>query len=1119
MAVIKQSNKAKFYNKPIGINRFSENSEKPWEALSRSAGLLAEKAMQSLYDDAQKTGEETASKRLLVMDEDNKPSFLEPPSNLSPVAAEAYRNVIDKRYEFKIQNDLQTKIMELKQKYPTNATLFDESFSMFASTLADNSGGKWSAYINDISQPMLAQNKLQIVSNENKLRRENLIAGAEQDFETSLERIANTSEAGLAISNSEELSDQRGINPLTLTLYDQLEDYTENAVKSNLIDETRKEEVLLEAKTNMALGSINILLNRTTSKIQRDIVQGFIISSDTSGLNLLPDGMVDNLMELKKYIDSSKGGNLGTISTRIIQARGPLDNKDAYILAENEKIRKIALRKATLRNEVRTKIATANRKLVLEQTEVYAKSLKISSDAQRKQLEKLEENRKAAVKEAAIKFYLKGGLTAGVFNEVLILKQTLNNIGTQEANVYYESLTNGISDIFNNHINEIDKFASKEINALTKDERKEAYKKVRSNLATSVINLFGENIRFSPAELDKFGDVLLDVELPNSEGQLYAKQIIKEIFNNDPDQIKEFIKDFKPSSRQVMLEKERTISAWNNLVEFATNANPNIPEQVAELEKRLKEFNSEPTASYITASQRQEAEDSIKLFRTKKIAAESIRQLSSNDVNNLELLNVGSIPKNFNLNDAKNKSLLETSNVIKSSGVDVNKINTYLSTIKSDKLTNETKELETKKETELRSALTSGVKDLRHSDADHRKLVDEYIADVGLETFFKGMNENSDLNNVINTFGSDIIMDFYKDIVSGNTLGKTDESITDAMTNYATNSKIRRDEKTPLINNYVAQGYLTETEANKLDLMLLLKQQAGMETRSFANISSLIDSSTAEQDLTIEYSGDGSQQDRLKKATSRQLLLMSMGTSAKSLRAKPATFAQVVNPSQAEKNFIQKYDRVAKAYMAAGLSADAIINHFSKKFNDEYEMKSEFVFEDNGINNLDHIRKNQKFKTQYPIGKYFETENEVDWYLEKIETNLNTQGFTLYESNEQYDRVVLKPYIKTDSPVQVYNPYKLTDNNVLEPALYNLITGDIADPEDLFETKSEISIPHFPTNFKELYDYRDEVKQNIRDKMSDEIRDGVGENQKMGIGLQLYRGFVFGTTAPISGMR
>ncbi len=1117
MAVIKQ--KLSFTNQPIGINRFKENSSQPWEALSAAAGNLAENAMKDLFSQAAKRGEDVASKRLLVMDENNKPSFLEPPSNLSKVAAEAYQNVIDKRYEFKIQNDLQTKIMEFKQKHPTNAKLFDESFSKYASSLANNSGERWAAFINDISQPMLAQNKLQIVSNENKLRRENLIAGAEQDFEISLQLIENTAQAGLAISNDEELSDPRGVNPLTLTLYKQLEGYTNDAVTSNLITKDRQKEVLSEAKTNMALGSIDILLNNTTSKIQRDIVQGFVLSGDTSGLNLLPDGMVDNLMQLKEYIDTSKGGNLGTISTRITQARGPLDKKNAFVLAENEKIRKIALQKATQRNEVRTKIATANRELVLEQTKVFAKSLEISSAARKKQLEKLEKNRKAAVKEAATKFYLRGGLTAGVFNEVLILKQTLNNIGTQEANVYYETLTNGISDIFNNHINEIDKFASEEINALTKDERKEAYKKVRSNLATSVINLFGNEIRFSPAELDKFGDVLLDVELPNSEGQLYAKQIIKEIFNNDPDQIKEFIKDFKPSSRQVMLEKERTISAWNNLVEFATNANPNIPEQNAELEKRLKEFNSQPTSSYITTNQRQEAEDSIKLFQTKKIAAESIRQLSSNDVNNLELLNVGSIPKNFNLNDAKNKSLLETSNVIKSSGVDVNKINTYLSTIKSDKLTNETKELETKKETELRSALTSGVKDLRHSDADHRKLVDEYIAEVGLENFIKGINENPELNNLINKFGSDIIMDFYKDIVSGNTVGITDELISDGMTSYATNSKIRRDEKTPLINNYVAQGYLTQAQADKLDLMLLLKQQAGMETRSFANISSLIDSSTAEQDLTIEYSGDGSQQDRLKKATSRQLLLMSMGTSAKSLRAKPATFAQVVNPSQAEKNFIQKYDRVAKAYMAAGLSADAIIGHFSKKFNDEYEMKSEFVFEDNGINNLDHIRKNQKFKTQYPIGKYLQTEDETNWWTEKVETNLNTQGFTLYESNDQYKRVVLKPYIKTDSPVQVYNPFRLTDNNVLEPALYNLTTGDIADPEDLFETKSEISIPHFPTNFKELYDYRDEVKQNIRNKMSDEIRDGVGENQKMGIGLQLYRGFVFGTTAPISGMR
>ena len=1113
MAAIKQ--RTSFINRPIGLNRFKSNDQQPWEALSRAAGNLAETAMKDLYSKAEERGEDIASKKLLVMDENNKPSFLEPPSNLSPVASEAYQNVIDKRYEFKIQNDLQTKIMEYKQKHFNNAELFDESFSKYATTLASNSGGKWAAYINDISQPMLAQNKLQIISNENKSRRENLITDSKQDFESIIKTIGDTSEAGLAISNAEELADLRGVNPLSVTLYNQLEDYTNNAVSSNLITEDEQEKYLLEAKTNMALGSINLLLNNTTSKIQRDIVQGFVLSGDTSGFNLLPDGMADNLMELKEYVDSSKGGNLGPLSTRITQVRGPLDDKEAFVIAENKKIRQEALRKATLRNELNTKIATARRELVLEQQKVFANSLKISGAAQKKRLEELEKNRKAAVKEAATKFYLRGGLTAGVFNEVFLLKQTLNNdeavLYSDNINVYYESLSDGISNIFNKHTEQIDEFASENVNAITKDERKEAYKKVKTNLATSILNLFGGEIRLSPAELERFGDVLLDVEVPSNEPQLYAKQIINRIFNNDPTDIKKFIKDFQPSSRQVMLEKERTFSAWNNLVEFATNANPNNANQNREVEKRIKEFNSQPSSSYITATQREEAEEAIKLYQTKKIAAESIQNLSSNDVNNLELLNASQNINNFDLNDPNNKRLVEVSALLKGSGVDISKINVYLSSIKSDKNTNETEALETKKKTELRSALMSGTKDLNYSDADHVKEVDKYVAEVGLDNFVKGINESSDLNNIINTFGSNIIMDTFKDIAAGNTVGKTDELITNFMINYASNSKIRRDEKTPLINNYVAQGFLTENEANKLDLMLLLKQQAGMEERSFANISSLIDSSTAEQNLTIEYGDDGSQQKRLKKVTSRQLLLLSMGASSRQLRAKPT--GQVINPSQSEKNFIQKYDPVVKAYMEAGLSADAITNHFSKKFKDEYEIQSEFVFEDNGINNLDNIRKNHKFKTQYPIGKYLQTEDETNWWTEKVETNLNTQGFTLYENNKQYERVVLKPYIKTDSPVQVYNPYRLTDNNVLEPALYNLTTGNITDPEDLFETKSEISIPHFPTNFKELYDYRAEVKQKIRDDMSNEILSGVGTNQKMGIGLQLYKGFVFGTTA------
>ena len=93
---------------------------------------------------------------------------------------------------------------------------------------------------------------------------------------------------------------------------------------------------------------------------------------------------------------------------------------------------------------------------------------------------------------------------------------------------------------------------------------------------------------------------------------------------------------------------------------------------------------------------------------------------------------------------------------------------------------------------------------------------------------------------------------------------------------------------------------------------------------------------------------------------------------------------------------------------------------------------------------------------------------------------------------------------------------------VFETAIngYNLRVSSPQDPNETEGlTDTEIIIPHFPTNFRELYEYRAEQKEKIRNKMSEEILSGVGENQKMKFGMHLYRGFVFGTTATIPGKK
>ena len=1116
MSVIKQSDRPQFFNQRIGINRFDTNSQEPWEAISNAAGNVASIAIKKLYDNALESGETKGqAANLIITDAGGAPKALTPPKNLSPTEQKAYQNIVNQRYLFNINNALKNKSLELKTKHPYDVNAFSKAFSTFADGLAKSSGEKWGGRVNDIAINMLAMNKLDIESSTSTKIFEETKENSINDIKGLIGQVSEYAKMGQALSDPDDPLNV----PIGVAHLAQLNEYLKTMVEANFITTKEAQEFKQEAITNMALGSVDILLNKTQNKIQRDILESFIISGDSSGFNLLPDGMANNLIELKQYVNSNKGGNLGEISSRITKVRNPLDDKEAFVLAENEKIRKFELKKANQRSEIRTNIAKAERELAIEQEKVRLESYKISTKAQLDRLKQIEKDYNAAEKEAAVKYYLRGGLTSGIDLEVLTLKKTLQNFDELESFYYFESMSNGVTNILNNRLEEIDKFTT-EKKALTSDERKEAYKNVKQTLAKSVLNIFGNGILYEPSKLNQFKDVLNGIDLPRNENDFYAMQIINKIYNNIDYDIQKFTKSFQPSTRQTQLEKERTITNWNNLIDLAENIDPTNLDQMAKLNALIKDFEKQPSSLFITADMRKKANDSLTLLRAKETASNSVMALSSNDVNNLELLNLNQMPRNFDANDLTNKNLLKVSAKLKNSGADITKINTYLSNIKQDKKTNEINELETTKKVEINSALATGVKNENYSDEDHRKGVDNIVIEIGKDEIFKQMNASPELNNLINTFGSNIIMDTYKDIISGNTLNISNDVITEAMTNYATNSKIRRDEKTPLINNYVTQGYLTQSEADKLDLMLLLKQQKGMETRSYAELSVLIDSSTSQENLTIEYSNDGSSQDRLKKVNARQLLLLSMGASSRSLRKKPPAFAQVINPSQAEKNYITKYEPIIKTYMAAGLGADAIINHFSKKFKDEYEMESEFVFEDNGINNFSNIRKNQKFKTQYPIGNYFQTEDETNWYLGKIENNLNTQGFTLYADNTQYERVVLKPYIKTDSPIQIFNPYKLTDNNVLEPAYYNLRVSSQQDPDETEGlTDTEIIIPHFPTNFRELYEYRAEQKEKIRNKMSEEILSGVGENQKMKFGMHLYRGFVFGTTATIPGKK
>ena len=1040
MAVIKQSDRPQFFNQRIGINRFDSNSEAPWEALSRAAGDIASLTINRMAEDAIEKGTEQAeSASLLITDEDGFPKYLSTPSNLSRTAQKAYKRVIDQRYAVKLNRELQLKNKELKQKYPYDPKAYATEFSIFAKTLADTSGAKWGAKINDMSIHMLAMNKLDIESaTSNKIFSENKIA-LENYSESLVNQIAEASKLGEALSDPATIKE--GSVPLSISYYNELRTYLKEGIDSTLINREEANKYLTQAKTAMATGSIDTLLQMTNSKTQRDILSSYLISGDTSRLGRINPKLIKFASEIKQYVDTDPTqGNVDTISAHFNRSSAPMNS----IYAED------------------VRVINEQKKLLDKKFQSYYNS---GVEIRKLQKAATEKNKKDNVKLHLANY----GLTESIDIEILSMENLQMPPSVDRLGVY----ASNINSIKEERIKYLENAFRNEY--ITDAQYRSNLKEVNNSVAKNVLDLFRNDINFTVVGKKDFQLVLNGEKAPDNLNQAFAAEAIASIFGSDTVSRKTFINGFEPSKEAEVRNK------LNVHTEYGVRLNNVLAGKEGSLENFTEFMKTKNAQTFLTTTQKTNAIKEIQTFALKNNLAIDVANLDSTDLNSLNLLIKGqeSTALEFSQNPQKIIEIAKTTKDFLNNNPEVNKdtIFSYLTGIEVQKEDDERASEQFKTDANMRSNINAGIIDATVPLSDYQKYIDEAIGNNLIEAL-----QSPTFTDPLRTYGSKTLNTSLKDVVAGNFGKRSNDDVQQLMTTYMNDSKLRRG--STVYNNWTTKGFLTQSEATHLEAMMLIKNQTGNENLSWAEISLGLKESQKQNKDFIKYSGS----EKLPTITSSQILKIASGTKESSFyQQKPIYFIPPVFTA-AQRNFENKYKSVVQFYMNSDLGAETIINRMKDIYENEFRVSQNIVVDPDGESTISNILNGDKLETSMPVEKYFQDENETNWFINLVEENLNSIGYSLKHNKQGYKRAVLEPELLADGPVQSYVPYHIENNNLIPLIIQRSIFPEMS-LNDVQE--QELHLPRYPTFSNQLMEFREEEKERKLNTVADAVQNSA----------------------------
>jgi len=170
MAVIRQQTQV--FNKPVGVRRINTGEAEVWEQVAAQADNFRSTALQKAATEAEQAGKmkgmAVESGDIIAIDpETNQPVAFKAPSNYGSIAASAYQDIITRRFEQSVDNELKTQ----GAYYAQNAGNSDEYKNAISGHVGNmiNAGGDdtyFSRYIQEAGQSYVDSTYLAMKSKE-----------------------------------------------------------------------------------------------------------------------------------------------------------------------------------------------------------------------------------------------------------------------------------------------------------------------------------------------------------------------------------------------------------------------------------------------------------------------------------------------------------------------------------------------------------------------------------------------------------------------------------------------------------------------------------------------------------------------------------------------------------------------------------------------------------------------------------------------------------------------------------------------------------------------------------------------------------------------------------------
>ena len=207
MAVIRQ--KTTVFNQPVGVVRVDSGGQQLGNAISiaasEAASFIYNKAVVDQTESGAKAGLTVASSKISAIDPvTNTPVAYIPPQGFSEVQTKAYQDIIDRRFEESITNEIKAKGAELAQTSPTSEQYKERMSNHVAEMFnAEGEGTLYSRYIQESGESYIASTYSVLATKEREAAKAALILDSNIEASMGLEFITRSIAAGTDSSKIE----------------------------------------------------------------------------------------------------------------------------------------------------------------------------------------------------------------------------------------------------------------------------------------------------------------------------------------------------------------------------------------------------------------------------------------------------------------------------------------------------------------------------------------------------------------------------------------------------------------------------------------------------------------------------------------------------------------------------------------------------------------------------------------------------------------------------------------------------------------------------------------------------------------------------------------------------